>query len=242
MGMPITVEVVDSSATSKDVKDVFAYFDYIDHKFSTYKDDSEIMKINRGELGPKDYSEDMKNVLRLCEETKILTDGYFDIHKPDKIDPSGLVKGWAIKNAAGILKARGFKDYFVDAGGDIEIAGHNDDGKRWRVGIRNPFNRYQNVKILELSNVGIATSGTSIRGQHIYNPHDRKKELIEVLSLTVVGPDVYGADRFATAAFAMQRGGVEFIRKIPGFACYMIDKDGIATFTENITDYFSINV
>jgi FAD:protein FMN transferase len=242
MGMPITVQIVDETVLKKDIDDVFDYFDYIDHKFSTYKDDSEIMKINRGELKEEDYSEDMMVVLKLCEETKKLTDGYFDIKKPNGLlDPSGLVKGWAIKNAAGILKTKGFINYFVDAGGDIEIAGHNAEGKPWQVGIRNPFNRYENVKILKLTDIGIATSGTAIRGQHIYNPHNQSQQLVEIVSLTVIGPNVYEADRFATAAFAMQQKGVGFINTLPGFACYSIDCDGMATFTENITNYLVTN-
>jgi len=40
------------------------------------------------------------------------------------------------------------KHFFIDAGGDIHISGANADGKPWRVGIRNPFNRFENVKIL----------------------------------------------------------------------------------------------
>ena len=47
MGMPITLDVIDASAS--DIFDtVFAYFEYVDQKFSTYKEDSEISRINRG--------------------------------------------------------------------------------------------------------------------------------------------------------------------------------------------------
>ena len=50
MGMPITVEVVDPSVTEADIENVFAYFRAVDDTFSTYKEHSEISKINRGEL------------------------------------------------------------------------------------------------------------------------------------------------------------------------------------------------
>src|SRR5579871_1456007 len=59
---------------------------------------------------------------------------------------------------------------YVDAGGDVQVMGKNAQGDNWRVGIRNPFNAQQIVKTLALTDCGIATSGTYIRGDHIYNP------------------------------------------------------------------------
>ena len=82
MGMPITVDIVgDERKNSIDL--VFDYLKYVDEKFSTYKETSEITSINRGKLEEKNYSDDMKLVFSLSEETKKLTDGYFDIQKPD---------------------------------------------------------------------------------------------------------------------------------------------------------------
>jgi FAD:protein FMN transferase len=236
MGMPITVEVVDSAATQDDLDKVFAYFVFVDETFSTYKTTSEISKINRGELLPEQYSEDMKTALALCEQTREDTDGYFDIQSGGIRDPSGLVKGWAIQNAANMLRAWGFRNFYIDAGGDIQVAGYKDD-RPWRVGIRNPFNRAEHVKILALTDQGIATSGTAIRGQHIYNPHNRSVPLLEIASMTVVGPNIYEADRFATAAFAMGKKGILFIEKLAGFEGYMIDVHGIATFTSGFERY-----
>ncbi len=232
MGMPITVEICDSSANEEFFDNIFAYFDYVDKKFSTYKDDSEISRINNGELQEADYSHDMAEVFRLSEETKKLTDGYFDIKSKDgKYDPSGLVKGWAIYNAALLLKDWGFKNLYVEAGGDIQVYGKNSQGRDWRVGIRNPFDQEEIIKVVSLPDMGIATSGTYIRGQHIYNPHKLGAEITEIVSLSVIGPNIYEADRFATAAFAMGAKGIEFIEKLEGFEGYMIDKNGVATMT-----------
>lgn len=169
MGMPVTVEVVDATVAQEDLDEVFAYFVEVDDRFSTYKETSEISRINRGELLPAQYSEEMKSILALSEKTKKETDGYFDIRRDGICDPSGIVKGWTIQNAANILKARGWRNFYIDAGGDVQIAGYKD-GQPWRVGIRNPFNRAENVKILALTDKGVATSGTAIRGQHIYDP------------------------------------------------------------------------
>jgi FAD:protein FMN transferase len=230
MGMPITVEVLDAQVTEADIAAVFAYFEYVDETFSTYKETSEISQINRGEISAEGFSGDMHTVFALAEQTKRETDGYFDIERDGQYDPSGIVKGWAIRNAAQILRDRGFRNCYVDAGGDAQIYGLKR-GNPWRVGIRNPFNRRENVKILALTDCGIATSGTAIRGQHIYNPHAPETPIEEIVSVTVVGPDVYEADRFATAAFAMGARGIQFIEQRADLEGYQIDANGIATYT-----------
>lgn len=239
MGMPITVEVVgESSEIKKAIAKVFDYFKYVDENFSPFKETSELSRINRGEIKEDDWSNDMRVVLMLSEKTKEETGGYFDIVAPDgKLNPSGLVKGWAIENAAHILKECGFEDFYVDAGGDIQTNGKNNQGEDWRVGIKNPFKQEEIVKVLALEGEGVATSGTYIRGQHIYDPKNKSKELKEVVSLTVVGPNIYEADRFATAAFAMGPGGIYFIEKLQGFEGYMINKKGIGTETSGFKKY-----
>lgn len=236
MGMPITVEVVDSTVTQDDLDTILAYFISVDETFSTYKTTSEISRINAGELLATQYSEDMKSILALSERTKKDTHGYFDIQHDGIYDPSGLVKGWAIHNAADILRTRQFHNFYVEAGGDIQVSGMKDN-RPWRVGIRNPFKHSEIVKVLALTQEGIATSGTAVRGQHIYNPYHRSTPLVDIASITVIGPNIYEADRFATAAFAMGRKGIQFIEKLTGFEGYMIDADARAMFTSGFGRY-----
>jgi len=236
MGMPITVEVVDPSVTEADIDKVFAYFRAVDDIFSTYKEHSEISKINRGELRAEEYSDEMKTILALSEQTKQETRGYFDIQHNGIADPSGIVKGWAIFQAAHMLKEAGCTNFYIDAGGDIQVSGKKD-GNPWRIGIRNPFNRKEIVKVLAVMDKGIATSGTAIRGQHIYDPHLLHTPLQDIVSLTIIGPNVYEADRFATASFAMGKRGINFIEQLPGFEGYMIDASARATFTSGFERY-----
>ena len=174
--MPVLVVITDPGATEADFEAVFAYLTSIDETFSTYKDSSEIMRINRGEIVERDYSDDVKEVFRLSEETKTETAGYFDIGANGMLDPSGLVKGWAIHNAAELLRARGRANFFVDIGGDVQAHGVNAEGRAWTVGIRDPFSsEHKIVKRLRLRDMGIATSGTYLRGQHIWNPDERSR-------------------------------------------------------------------
>ena len=239
MGMPITVEVVDGGADS--IRAVFDYLKEIDERFSTYKDTSEISRINRGEIPEAEWSDEMREVFRFAENTKRETGGYFDIKRADAtIDPSGIVKGLAIRRAGLLLKQMECKNFFIEAGGDIESNGKNAEGQEWSVGIRNPFNTSEIVKVIYPKGDGVATSGSYERGNHIYDPHDPSRKLDEVVSITVIGPDALEADRFATAAFAMGRDGIRFIENISGLEAYSIDSSGTATMTSGFERFTSV--
>jgi len=229
MGMPITVDVGHASEGAL-LDEVFAYFECIDRRFSTYRIDSEIAAINRGDVPVSNYSPEMRDVLALAERTKKETNGFFDVRKPDgSLDPSGVVKGWAIRNAADIVRRAGVRNFFIEAGGDIQSSGKNPSGTDWSVGIRNPFQADEIIKVVYPRGRGVATSGTYVRGQHIYNPHDTDHAVADIISLTVIGADVLEADRFATAAFAMGKGGIYFVEQTLGLEGYVVDVNGRAT-------------
>ena len=237
MGMPITVEIIDDFGALDIFDEIYSYFEYIDNKFSTYKNTSEISLINKGKVKQNEYTRDMHLVFELSEQTKKQTGGYFDICNNGRYDPSGLVKGWTIFNAANLLKNKGFLNFYIDAGGDIQVSGKNKEEKNWRVGIKNPFNNEEIIKILSIDDKGVATSGTYIRGQHVYIPKKKGLPITDIVSITVIGPNIYEADRFATAAFAMEKNGISFIENLAGFEGYMVDKDGIATMTSGFEKY-----
>ncbi len=242
MGMPITVEVVSDSSRAEDaINKVFKYFTAVDERFSTYKYTSEVMQINRKEIQKQQWSKEMQEVFSLAQKTHQETGGYFNIQRPDgSIDPSGVVKGWAIRNAADLLRNLGYRDFFIDAGGDIQSSGHNNQENPWSVGIRNPFQTEEIVKVLYPRGHGVATSGTYVRGQHIYNPHAPTEAILDPVSLTIIGPDVCEADRFATGAFAMGKQGMMFIESLKGFEGYSIDTEGIATMTSGFEAYTTL--
>lgn len=236
MGMPISVEIQDTQATEADIDSVFDYFTAIDEQYSPYKSTSEVSRINAG-LAPSEWSSDMKHILELCKQTKCETNGYFDAYYNGAFDPSGIVKGWAINNAAALLRGRHYRNFYIDAGGDIQVSGLSNGEQSWRVGIRNPFDRDEVIKVLAITTEGVATSGTAIRGNHIFNPLTHTVADEDIVSLTVVGPNVYEADRLATAAFAMGRSGIAYLEALPGFEAYVISRDRQATLTSGFDKY-----
>jgi thiamine biosynthesis lipoprotein len=237
MGMPIAVEIVNAPDT-RFHEQVFAWFDAVDRRFSPFREDSEVSRINRGEIAQSAYSAEMTEVLALSEDVRRRTGGYFNVRRPDgKLDPSGMVKGWAIGRAAAMLAAAGTSNFFVDAGGDIHSSGVNAEGLDWSVGIRNPFDERTIVKVVYPRGRSVATSGNYVRGSHVYDPLTGAGANADFVSLTVIGPDIVTADAFATAAFAMGRPGIGFIEETPGLEGYMIDRTGKATMTGGFADY-----
>lgn len=234
MTMPCTITIAENKSSPK-IDEMIAKVKNrlreIDNTYSFFKRNSVISRFNRKEIKYKDLPDEAKKIFQDAEKTKKLSNGYFDIKRPDgQIDPSGLIKGWAILEGSKIIKSLGFKNFMIEIAGDIQTAGHPTKNNEWLVGIRNPFNFDEVIKVVKLSGEGIATSGTYMRGNHIYNP---KKAMSnnKIVSLTVIGSNVFEADCFATAAFAMGRTGIEFIEKYPKLEGYVIDNNGNATFT-----------
>lgn len=233
MGMPVIVAINDVNVSEQVFEDIFTYFDTVDAKFSTYKSTSEIIAIQNGLVQEAEFSEDMRFVFKAASEMKEKTNGFFDIATPQGVcDPSGIVKGWALKNAATSLRNQNITNFYLEIGGDIQTSGINVAGVPWTVGIQNPFTQKQeSIKTLHLNNKGVATSGTYARGQHIYNPTKNVSDMANIVSITVVGADVCEADCYATAAFAMGTAGIDFIEKLDGFEGYLIQRSGIAVMT-----------
>lgn len=237
MGMPVSVDLRGGSPA--DFDRAFGVFESADERFSPFKPESELSRINRGELSPLEYSEDLREVLQLSKETNEQSNGYFDIKTPDgSLDPSGLVKGWAIQRAADLLADGGFEHFLIDAGGDMQTAGRNATGEKWRIGIRDPHEEGRALAArVALSGEGIATSGTYLRGEHIYDPKTARAVETPYASVTVIGPNVFEADRFATAAFAMGENALAFIERLPGFEAYAVGKDGAVSMTSGFARY-----
>ena len=176
----------------------------VDEDFSTYIDSSWVTRLRRGKVLIEDCPDDVQEVWNLCVQARELSDGAFDPWAVDGgFDPSGLVKGWAADKCADILVAAGVQHVQVNAAGDLTLRGgwfdsENSEIKPWSIGVVNPDNRLEVVKVFQIMDGAIATSGTYERGAHIKDPHNGMIA-IGAKSATVVGPEGWLCDAMATA-------------------------------------------
>ncbi|MGA5203925.1 FAD:protein FMN transferase [Streptomyces variegatus] len=201
MGFPVSVRIDDEDFTGEPVDALFAWLREVDARFSPFRADSEVSRLDRGEV--PDPGPDLREVLALCEEYRIATDGAFDVRLPGRgLDPCAVVKGWSVQRGAELLRAAGARRFCLNAGGDVIAS-----GGPWRVGVRHPEHPDRLCAVLDLTDRAVATSARYERGDHILDGRTGRPAT-GLLSMTVVAPTLTEADTVATAAFALGVDGV----------------------------------
>jgi thiamine biosynthesis lipoprotein len=166
-------------------------------------------------------------VLALCAEVQDTTGGYFSAYAGGDLDPSGLVKGWAIEQASELLRAAGSASHCVNGGGDVQCAGEFAPGQPWRIGVAHPLEPDKLAAVVVGNDLAVATSGVAERGRHLVDPHTGRPP-DGLACVTVVGPRLTFADAYATAAFAMGAAAQSWIEQLPDHWGFGIDADGAA--------------
>jgi FAD:protein FMN transferase len=202
----------------------------VDGRFSTYRPDSEICRIDRGELSPAAASADVQAVLARCEALREQTGGAFDARAGGRLDPSALVKGWAVDRAAELLERAGLTDFSITAGGDVVVRGGALPEPVWRVGVQHPYDRRAIALAIEVTGAAVATSGTYERGEHVLDPRTGAPPR-GVASVTVLGPELALADAYSTAAFALGLDGPRWTLGLDGYEAMTILEGDQVLFT-----------
>ncbi|MGW4868929.1 FAD:protein FMN transferase [Streptomyces chartreusis] len=220
MGFPVSLRVDDAHVGAEAADAVFAWLREVDARFSPFKADSEVCRLDRGEIARPDVSADLGEVLGLCEEYRVATGGAFDVRLPGRgLDPCAVVKGWSVQRAAESLRAAGARRFVLNAGGDV-VAG----GGPWRVGVRHPEQADKVCAVAELTDGAIATSARYERGDHIIDGRTGRPAT-GLLSLSVVASSLTVADTVATAAFAMGAEGVDWAASRAGCEVFAVDAE-----------------
>jgi thiamine biosynthesis lipoprotein len=226
MGMPASILLRGPSLDGVEALVTAAYGELrrVDELFSTYRADSEISRLRRGEVTAAQLDPVVREVLALCDLAKVETQGWFDVNLPGGLDPSGLVKGWAIERALAVLAEHPEIDVCLNVGGDVAVR-VAADGQPFVAGIEDPRDRSRLVASVPLAAGGLATSGTAARGLHIVDPHTGRP-VAEIASVSVVGPSLMWADIYATAAFARGRGGLAWLESLSLYDALVVHLDG----------------
>ena len=204
--------------------EVFEWLHEVDDRFSTYRTDSEVSRLDRGDIALTDCSDDMRLVLAECARLWQVTDGYFDAYASGRLDPSGFVKGWSVQVASERLTAAGAVNHFVDAGGDIQTRGRPAPGRRWIIPVRHPWEPDRACWVLSGTDLAVATSGTYERGRHVIDPRTGEQPAA-LRAVTVVGRDLAVADAYATAAIAMGPRALSWLADLDGYEAGSITDD-----------------
>ena len=237
MGMPISLALrgrhtADGAAMSA-WADVVARLREFDLVFSTYREHSYISRLGRGEIGVSDCPPEVAEVLALGETARSESNGAFDIWRPGlggalELDPSGVVKGWAVERAAAPLHALRGTDFCLSAGGDLLCRTADPAGEPWRIGIEDPAAPSRIVAVVPVRSGAVATSGTSRRGQHLVDARTHRPPS-GVASVTVVAGSLIWADIDATAAYAQGSDAATWLATRPGRTGLVVRDDGTST-------------
>jgi FAD:protein FMN transferase len=200
MGTVVSFDV--DSAFGAAVDGAVRWLHWVDATFSTFRADSEVSRLGRGDITAGRCSAEVREVLAACAGLPALTGGYFSVTAAGSFDPSGYVKGWAVERAAAMLTAAGSPSHCVNGGGDVRCVGSSPRGGNWRIGVADPLHRSALALAVEGRDFAVATSGVAERGGHVLDPHTGRPPE-GLLSVTVTGPDLALADAYATAVFAM---------------------------------------
>jgi FAD:protein FMN transferase len=225
MGTAFSIDIRDPGAWDAAVAEVVAWLHHVDAVFSTYRASSDISRIQRGELRLDEADSDVGPVLDLCAQVQVATGGAFTAMPQGRLDPTGLVKGWAIERASRLLCAYGAANHGINGGGDMQLAGEAAPGRPWVVGISDPHDRGRILTTLRGRDFAVATSGVAERGQHILDPFSARPATT-LASATVTGPSLTFADAYATAAFVMGRDATRWIDGVEGFETLLVLADG----------------
>jgi thiamine biosynthesis lipoprotein len=229
MGMPISLALrgahTDDDAARGAWAEALAALWDVDRVFSTYRADSFVSRLAREEITLDDCPPEIAEVLALGELARVQSRGAFDVRRGGVLDPSGVVKGWAVERAARPLRALPGTDVCLSAGGDLVCKVAGPDSADWRIGIEDPHDPTRVVAVVPVRNGAVATSGLAHRGGHVVDARTGSVPA-EVASVTVVHTDLVWADIDATAAFALGRDAARWLSDRPGRTGLVVWADG----------------
>ena len=235
MGMPVSLALrgrhTDDDAADSAWAAVLASLRETDRVFSTYRSDSVVSAIRRGQTTVTDAPPEVHEVLAIAARAEHASDGAFSVWLPGpdghrRLDPSGVVKGWAVERAATALHALGGTDYCLSAGGDMVCRARS--GEPWRVGIEDPHDPTRVLAVVEVGDGAVASSGAAHRGAHLLDARTATPPQA-VAQVTVLARSLTDADVDATAAYALGAQAAQWLGRRVGRSGLVVWADGTTT-------------
>jgi thiamine biosynthesis lipoprotein len=229
MGMPLSLALrgrhTHGAAADTAWAEVLDSLRDADRVFSTYRADSVVSAIRRGELAIGHAPADVREVLAIGARAERASGGAFSLWRQD-LDPSAVVKGWAVERASAFLRALPDTDFCLSAGGDMVCRA--SDGDPWRVGIEDPRDPGRVLAVVPVRDGAVATSGTAHRGEHLVDARTGTAPAA-VAQVTVVAGSLTDADVDATAAYALGPRAAQWLGGRVGRGGLVVWADGTTT-------------
>lgn len=135
-------------------------------------------------------------------------------HPSFQLDFNAIAQGLSVDVVDDFLKTKGYKNYYIEIGGELIVRGHNREGEKWKIGVDAPKENLDERElnaVLSVSNKAIATSGNyrkfyevdGVKYAHTLDPTTGFPVQHSLLSVTVIANDAARADAYATAFMVM---------------------------------------
>lgn len=165
-------------------------------------------------------------------------------------DLSAIAKGWGVDQVADLIESKNLHNYLVEIGGEIRAKGSNVKGKPWRIGVSSPDPSTPLQKIIDVRDVGIATSGDyrnyfekdGVRYSHTIDPRVGRPISHNLASITVIHESCMMADAYATAidVLGVEEGMVLAKKQnLPAFFIVKTENGFKEEMTESFKQYIS---
>ena len=145
----------------------------------------------------------------------------------------GIGKGYAVDQAADILRRKGFNDFMIQFGGDLYVGGQRGD-RQWRLGIRDPRGPADSIfAAVDLRDSTFSTSGDyerffvkdGRRYHHILDPATGEPAQGS-RSVTIATGSAAIADGLSTGVFILgPEAGMALIERLPGVEGVIVTAD-----------------
>ncbi|MFD1935885.1 FAD:protein FMN transferase [Nonomuraea mangrovi] len=229
MSLPVCVDIrtaLPGRELTPLLDDAFSWLRWVEDTFRPGVDGGHVARLDGGR--PIEGIPELVEVTRRCEELSGETGGWFDGSEGERFDPMAYVRGWAVERLSRALAGAGAVDHRVTAGSGTRVRGSSAPGRRWRVGMRDPYDGVT-TRVLFAHDAAVATAG----GEQ-YSGDGRAW-------VCVVGPDLGAAGAYAGAMHAMgtaraRRFARELAARLP-YQSMVVGADGRATSTPGFTGH-----
>ena len=165
-----------------------------------------------------------------------------------RVHLGGIGKGYAVDRAVSMLHAFGLRDFMVQFGGDLYVAGRAGD-EPWRLGIADPRGGpSDSFAVLQLRDATLSTSGDyerffidgGTRYHHILDP-DTGQPARGCRSVTIIAGSAMLADALSTGVFLMgPRAGMALVERLPDVEAVIVSADNEVLVSRGLGDRLTL--